>query len=121
MTSSPDQDSKISEEELRYIQASLQMNTKERVEKEPVPWKSIASSKAVLAICMSNICENWGFYTFLTQLPKYLKGNTNFLLLFIFNSFKGLLICQRKPEMLSIGRAMAQFLKCILLLFYLLF
>uniref|UniRef100_A0AAR5PKJ7 Sialin n=2 Tax=Dendroctonus ponderosae TaxID=77166 RepID=A0AAR5PKJ7_DENPD len=78
VTSSPDQDSKISEEELKYIQISLEINTKEEFEKVPVPWKSIASSKAVLAICMSNICENWGFYTFLTQLPKYLKDIYSF-------------------------------------------
>lgn len=73
VANSPDQDSKISQWELHYIQSSMEINPNDQKEKLSVPWKSLLCSKAVWAICMANFSENWGFYTFLTQLPKYLK------------------------------------------------
>lgn len=71
----PTKDPKISPEELKYITESLGT-----VEKKKVihPWKSILTSVPVWAIIAANFSENWGFYTFLTQLPKYMKDILKF-------------------------------------------
>lgn len=82
---SPAKDSKITEQERNYIETSLKQ-TQNPKEDMIIPWKCIAGSKAVWAICIANFCENWGFYTFLTQLPKYLKGkNVNTTLFALIN------------------------------------
>ncbi|CAG9766459.1 unnamed protein product [Ceutorhynchus assimilis] len=79
VTNSPNQDSKITELELNYIESSLEkIPNDDEPHKTPIPWKSMACTKAIWAICVSNFAENWGFYTFLTQLPKYLKDIYNF-------------------------------------------
>lgn len=67
----PDQDRFIDADELRYIEATLQQQGKQKV---VYPWKAIFTSPAVYAICASHFSENWGFYTLLTQLPTFLKG-----------------------------------------------
>lgn len=38
-----------------------------------VPWRQILLSKAVWAIVVAHFCENWGFYTMLTSLPRILE------------------------------------------------
>lgn len=68
----PEFDSKISKEELEYIQGSIGDSSKMRNIKHP--WKEIFKSPAVWAIVASHFSENWGFYTLLTNLPKFLKG-----------------------------------------------
>lgn len=69
---SPAEDRRISKEELRYIEESLGTNNNNKRLKHP--WKSFITSGAVWAIIVSHFSENWGFYTLLTQLPKFLKG-----------------------------------------------
>ncbi|KAG5898933.1 hypothetical protein JTB14_007968 [Gonioctena quinquepunctata] len=72
---SPEQDSRISEQELKYITGAL--NNEIDVEKKTkmkIPWRSFFTSMPVWAITVSHFCENWGFYTLLTQLPKFMKG-----------------------------------------------
>ena len=38
-----------------------------------VPWKEIFKSLPVWAVIMAHFTENWGFYTFLTELPTFLN------------------------------------------------
>lgn len=47
-------------------------------QKYRTPWLRIWSSPAVWAIVVANFCDNWGFYTFLTGLPSYLKEVLDF-------------------------------------------
>ncbi|GLV41384.1 Major Facilitator Superfamily Transporter 9 [Carabus blaptoides fortunei] len=74
---SPSTDPHISKAELRYIKESLgdfadgNKNIKH-------PWKSILTSAPVWAIVASHFSENWGFYTLLTQLPKFMKDTLGF-------------------------------------------
>lgn len=68
----PDKDRHISKDELRYINESLNQTGKKNL---IYPWRAIFTSPAVYAICASHFSENWGFYTLLTQLPTFLKGN----------------------------------------------
>lgn len=69
----PELDRYISKEELHYIQTSL--GSLDRDEKASVPWKAIFTSKPVFAICVSHTAETWGLYTFITQLPTFLRGS----------------------------------------------
>lgn len=72
MKESPAQDPRISKEELQYIEDSI--GDTSHMKHMTHPWKEIFSSAAVWAIVASHFSENWGFYTLLTQLPKFLKG-----------------------------------------------
>ena len=38
-----------------------------------VPWLSFVKSPAVWAIVMMHMCANWTTYTFLTNMPTYIK------------------------------------------------
>lgn len=39
------------------------------------PWKAMMTSQAVWAIIVAHFAENWGFYTLLTGLPMFMRGN----------------------------------------------
>lgn len=68
----PHDDRYISKEELEYIKETNKNSAS--TGKISHPWKSFMTSPAVWAIIVGNFCENWGFYTLLTQLPKFLSG-----------------------------------------------
>ncbi|KAJ8946672.1 hypothetical protein NQ318_019987 [Aromia moschata] len=79
----PQQDTRISKEELKYITESLNSNENKKFK---LPWRAVLTSMPVWAIIVSHFSENWGFYTLLTQLPKFKKNllmfdltNTGFL------------------------------------------
>lgn len=72
MKRGPEQDPYVSKVELDYIHSSL--GSKDRDENASVPWKAIFTSKAVFAICVAHTAETWGLYTFITQLPTFLRG-----------------------------------------------
>ncbi|XP_044751569.1 sialin-like isoform X2 [Coccinella septempunctata] len=71
----PSEDPLITDAELRYITESLGENAEKRIK---YPWKSIFTSMPVWSIVIAHFSENWGFYTLLTQLPKYLKDILDF-------------------------------------------
>ncbi|XP_046392973.1 sialin-like [Ischnura elegans] len=70
----PELDKNISEEELDYIKTSLGPQSSGA---RP-PWRQIVMSMPVWAIVVSHFCENWGFYTLLTQLPTFVKDTLGF-------------------------------------------
>jgi ACS family sodium-dependent inorganic phosphate cotransporter len=76
---SPEQDRFITEEEKDYIKNNL--GIKDNDENLNVPWMSIFKSKPFWAIIVSQFADNWGLYTFLTQLPLFLKGKLIFTLI----------------------------------------
>ncbi|XP_060516790.1 sialin-like isoform X1 [Cylas formicarius] len=76
VTNSPEEDKHITKSELEYIQRSLSDGGSNK--ELNIPWQAILTSKAVWAIVISHFSENWGFYTLLTQLPKYLKDIHNY-------------------------------------------
>uniref|UniRef100_A0A9J2P7I9 Sialin n=2 Tax=Ascaris TaxID=6251 RepID=A0A9J2P7I9_ASCLU len=64
----PEHDSSITTDELTLLQREA-MNTNTYI----TPWRQILTSKAVWAIIVAHFCENWGFYTMLTSLPRILE------------------------------------------------
>ncbi|CAG7834263.1 unnamed protein product [Allacma fusca] len=73
---SPDKSSRTSVEEMIFIQKSI--GTQPRKAKLAVPWKQVLTSMPVWAIIVANTADAWGFYTFLTELPTYMKTVLHF-------------------------------------------
>lgn len=69
---SPDQDRKITEQELEYLQNTIGL-TDRQVTDAPPPWREMLTSRPVWAIIIAHFTENWGFYTLLTSLPMFLR------------------------------------------------
>jgi hypothetical protein len=55
------------------------------------PWSKFLMSIPVWSIVVAHFSENWGFYTLLTQLPTFMKGN---VFPNQFGSTAGRLLCQ---------------------------
>ncbi|CAG9817211.1 unnamed protein product [Phaedon cochleariae] len=67
----PENDSSISQYELKYITQAI--NEHKTTPLEHIPWRSFFTSMPVWAIIVANFVENWGFYTTLTQVPTFMK------------------------------------------------
>nr|CAD7406377.1 unnamed protein product [Timema cristinae] len=70
----PEMDPKISPQELEYLQNILGQTDKNLVH----PWRAFFTSMPVWAVIVAHFCENWGFYTLLTQLPTFMKDALEF-------------------------------------------
>lgn len=73
---SPKADPFITEEERKYIEFTLDRQSKD--EHVSIPWKAIWTSTAVWAIIAAQFAEGWGFFTLQTQLPQFLKDVLNY-------------------------------------------
>ena len=69
---SPEQDRKITEQELEYLHATIGLTDRQMTDAPP-PWRAMLTSKPVWAIIIAHFTENWGFYTLLTSLPMFLR------------------------------------------------
>ena len=69
---SPDQDRKITDQELEYLQNTIGL-TERQMSDAPPPWRAMLTSRPVWAIIIAHFTENWGFYTLLTCLPMFLR------------------------------------------------
>jgi len=67
----PEEDRKITDQELEYLRTSIGVSNDE-THMAP-PWKSMMTSKPVWAIIIAHFSENWGFYTLLTGMPTFMK------------------------------------------------
>ncbi|XP_033214215.1 sialin-like isoform X2 [Belonocnema kinseyi] len=66
----------ISESELKYLQDRLSAHT----HKKPpsTPWKHLLTSVPVWALIAAQIGHDWGFFTMVTDLPKYMSDVLKF-------------------------------------------
>ncbi|WAR04254.1 VGLU2-like protein [Mya arenaria] len=74
---SPAKHPTISNAELEYIQGNIGY-TDEQVQDVSPPWRSILTSLPVWAIVAAHFAENWGFYTWLTELPTFMNNVLHF-------------------------------------------
>lgn len=74
---SPENDQFISDSERKFIKNSLIRKGTTNVLKPP--WKSMFTSKPIIAIAVAHFSYTWGYYTLLTQLPTYLRGKNTFM------------------------------------------
>lgn len=57
--------------ELAYIESSLGTP---QTGSFKTPWKSIFTSVPFLALLVTHMGQNWGFWTLLTQIPTYMSS-----------------------------------------------
>lgn len=74
----PSRNSKISHEERRYIETSLQIANNSSEKKLPTPWKQIFTSVPMWALIVAHCGQNWGYWTLLTEMPTYLNSVLDF-------------------------------------------
>jgi ACS family sodium-dependent inorganic phosphate cotransporter len=72
---SPQSDKWITQKEKDYIMNNISSNAYGNLK---TPWKKLFTSVPVLAVTINHFCFNWGHYTFLTELPIYLKDALKF-------------------------------------------
>ncbi|XP_047990436.1 putative inorganic phosphate cotransporter [Leguminivora glycinivorella] len=70
-SASPQSSKMISEEEKMYIQSSLGHVGGHK--SYPVPWKSVFTSLPFISLIVVNCCQNWGFWTLMTEIPSYMS------------------------------------------------
>ncbi|XP_050431830.1 vesicular glutamate transporter 1-like [Adelges cooleyi] len=78
ISESPAQDKYISAQERMYIEDAIGPVDKSQSDFKNYPWKSILTSMPFWAIVCAHFCENWGFYTLLTQLPSFMHDVLKF-------------------------------------------
>ncbi|GFR81804.1 vesicular glutamate transporter [Elysia marginata] len=71
VTESPVGHPGITESELDYIQSSTGY-AEDRAKQVHPPWQQILTSAPVWAIAAAHFAANWGFYTWLTELPSFM-------------------------------------------------
>ncbi|GIY03569.1 vesicular glutamate transporter 3 [Caerostris extrusa] len=69
VTDSPLTHPLISKEELRYITSNQKVN--HTVKAPPVPWKKIMLSVPFWIVVLCKTCQDWSFYTMMTDLPTF--------------------------------------------------
>ncbi|XP_029176007.1 sialin-like [Nylanderia fulva] len=62
----------ISEREVKYLHE--RMNEHTHAKPPPVPWRHMLLSAPVWALIAAQIGHDWGFFTMVTDLPKYMSG-----------------------------------------------
>lgn len=67
--SGPENDRLMTESERNFIIESL----KGQNSNIKVPWRSLFTSIPVYTIAFTHFCFNWGYYTLLTELPRYME------------------------------------------------
>lgn len=72
MRDSPEEDRKITDQELEYLRTAIGVSNRESLMSPP--WRKMMTSKPVWAIIIAHFAENWGFYTLLTGLPMFMRG-----------------------------------------------
>ncbi|KAK3107471.1 hypothetical protein FSP39_015269 [Pinctada imbricata] len=77
ISESPAKHSTITNAELEYIQSGIGY-TDEQTQSMVPPWCDMLKSPAVWAIVAAHFAENWGFYTWLTELPTFMKNGLSF-------------------------------------------
>ncbi|XP_017297933.1 putative inorganic phosphate cotransporter [Diaphorina citri] len=74
---SPAQHPFISLEERIYIETSL-VHSSTVSSSMKVPWKAILTSLPVWAVLITHLCQNWGYWTLLTEMPSYINSVLQF-------------------------------------------
>ncbi|KAL4231338.1 hypothetical protein ACF0H5_008917 [Mactra antiquata] len=75
---SPLKHPRISDKEKNHIVTSLKRDIDVTKKTVSTPWKEIFTSLPVWAIIVTHACANWGTYTFMTNIPSYMKDVLHF-------------------------------------------
>ncbi|XP_033323679.2 uncharacterized protein LOC117218986 [Megalopta genalis] len=74
---SPSAHPRISEMEKQYIENSLKTSEDEEGSSNKaaikIPWKAIFTSVPMWALIIVHCCQNWGYWTLITEMPTYMN------------------------------------------------
>ncbi|CAG9812519.1 unnamed protein product [Phaedon cochleariae] len=73
--SEPEDHPFISDKEKTFLKKELENVSTESI---PIPWRSILSSPPLWALVAAQIGHDWGFFTMVTDLPKYMADVLKF-------------------------------------------
>ncbi|XP_075225441.1 putative inorganic phosphate cotransporter isoform X2 [Lycorma delicatula] len=68
----------ISEAEKNFLLSQSVGQLKKREDLPPTPWKSILTSVPLWGLIIAQIGHDWGLFTIITDLPKYMKSVMHF-------------------------------------------
>ncbi|XP_046751246.1 putative inorganic phosphate cotransporter isoform X2 [Diprion similis] len=74
--SNPDEHPFISDKEKKYLHEAMAAHTHRRI--PPTPWRHILTSGPLWALVITQIGHDWGFFTMVTDLPKYMSSVLKF-------------------------------------------
>ncbi|KAK6173305.1 hypothetical protein SNE40_016781 [Patella caerulea] len=77
ITESPAKHQSITNAELEYIQQNIGY-TDEQTKRIHPPWSQLLTSLPVWALVAAHFAENWGFYTWLAELPTFMNNVLRF-------------------------------------------
>ncbi|XP_015588670.1 putative inorganic phosphate cotransporter isoform X2 [Cephus cinctus] len=66
----------VSEREKKFLHGFMKEHTHNKV--PAVPWRHIMTSKPLWALIFAQIGHDWGFFTMITDLPKYMSSVLKF-------------------------------------------
>ncbi|XP_012262453.2 putative inorganic phosphate cotransporter isoform X4 [Athalia rosae] len=69
--SSPDVHPFVSEKEKKFLHDAMNEHTHRKI--PPTPWRHILTSVPLWALVAAQIGHDWGFFTMVTDLPKYMS------------------------------------------------
>lgn len=72
----PDEHPFISDKEKKYLHDAMNEHTHKNI--PPIPWRHIFSSAPLWALVAAQIGHDWGFFTMVTDLPKYMSDVLKF-------------------------------------------
>lgn len=70
VTDDPSDDTRITAEELRYIQITVGQKSTTNIKYQ---WSKLATSIPVWACIITHFCQSWGYFLFSMELPSYLN------------------------------------------------
>ncbi|CAK1547115.1 unnamed protein product [Leptosia nina] len=77
--SSPNTHPFISDAEKRFLNENVEaLCNNEKKQLDPVPWKALVRSVPLWALIVAGIGHDWGYYTMVTDLPKYMTDVLKF-------------------------------------------
>uniref|UniRef100_A0A1B6D0T1 Major facilitator superfamily (MFS) profile domain-containing protein n=1 Tax=Clastoptera arizonana TaxID=38151 RepID=A0A1B6D0T1_9HEMI len=68
----------ISEKERDFLLTQSVGHLKKRADLPPIPWKYIVKSLPLWGLIIAQIGHDWGLFTIITDLPKYMKSVMHF-------------------------------------------
>ncbi|XP_022184753.1 putative inorganic phosphate cotransporter isoform X3 [Nilaparvata lugens] len=68
----------ISQSEKEFLLSKSVGQLKKRAELPPTPWRSIMTSVPLWGLIIAQIGHDWGLFTIITDLPKYMKSVMHF-------------------------------------------
>ncbi|CAK1547117.1 unnamed protein product [Leptosia nina] len=75
--SSPDTHPFISDGEYKYLSETI-TGSENKSTRDPIPWKAILRSAPAWALLFAAVGHDWGYYTMVTDLPKYMTDVLKF-------------------------------------------